>query len=275
MSRPMNAIFLLRRKTALLALAVSILVPFWPHASAAADIPRPAALAQKLAAAHDATALAEAFLNIPYVDDATVDEFGRFTLFEQPQTVLATPGLNCSGFALSVSRFLLQRNITLKEAAADTGRDSGPGAPQGHDWDFGFDLIRNISHGLPRRVILPDGDAPDLDAATGLTLRGFPIADTVAWRRVLAKLTPGHVYLASISKPVKTKGYTLLHYHVGLILQGRDGGFSLYHATPNSGAHRIPLSTPQGIARVQEAFRDKAKNEKHILLIEVPLAAPL
>ncbi|MEF3696191.1 hypothetical protein [Desulfolutivibrio sp.] len=238
------------------------------------SIPIPAALAPKLQTASTAQAMADAFLNIPYVDDATVDENGRFTLFEHPETALASPSLNCSGFTLSVSRFLLQRNITLAQAKADTGGDSGPGSPSGHDWDFGFDLIRNITRGLPRRAILPNGETPDIASADGHSLRGFPIADTSAWGRILPRLRPGHVYLASISKPVKTKGYTLLHYHVGLIVPGRDGTFSFYHATPKSGAHRVPLSTPQSLTQVQAQFRDKSPNEKHILLIEVPLAVP-
>jgi len=238
------------------------------------SIPIPVALAPKLSTAKDAQAMADAFLNIPYVDDATVDENGRFTLFEHPETTLAAPGLNCSGFTLSVSRFLLQKNIPLDAAKADTGRDSGPGSPHGQDWDFGFDLIRNISRGLPRRAILPGGETPDLDTATGLGLRGFPIADTAAWGRIMPRLRPGHVYLASISKPVKTKGYTLLHYHVGLIIPGRDGTFSFYHATPKSGAHRVSLAASQGLTQFQAQFRDKSPNEKYILLIEAPLAVP-
>jgi hypothetical protein len=253
-------------------LAVLAVAPACPGKARADAVPLPAALAPKLSMARDAQALADAFLNIPYVDDATVDESGRFTLFEHPETVLSAPGLNCSGFTLSVSRFLLQRNIPLAAAKTDIGRDSGPDAPHGHDWDFGFDLIRNISNGLPRRVILPDGGTPDPAAADGHGLRGFPIADTAAWGKALARLRPGHVYLASISKPVKTKGYTLLHYHVGLILPGRDGGFFFYHATPKTGSHRVPLSAPGGVGQLQGQFRDKAPNEKHILLIEVPLA---
>lgn len=242
------------------------------HPALAGAIPIPSALAPRLSAARDAQALAEAFLNIPYVDDATIDEHGRFTLFEHPETVLAAPGFNCSGFTLSLARFLLQRNFTLEMAKADTGRDSGPDSLYGWDWDFGFDLIRNLSQGLPRRVMLPDGSAPDIAAADGRSLRGFPIADTSAWRRVMAHFRPGHVYLASISKPVKTKGYTLLHYHVGLIVPGPDGAFSFYHATPKSGSHRVPLSAPQGLTQLQAQFRDKSPNEKHILLLEVPLA---
>jgi hypothetical protein len=238
------------------------------------SIPIPAALAPRLSTASTAQAMADAFLNIPYVDDATVDEHGRFTLFEHPETTLPSPSLNCSGFTLSVSRFLLQKNIPLDAARADTGGDSGPGSPSGHDWDFGFDLIRNITRGLPRRAILPGGETPDLDAATGLGLRGFPIADTAAWGRVMPRLRPGHVYLASISKPVKTKGYALLHYHVGLIVPGRDGTFAFYHATPKSGAHRVSLAAPQGLTQLQAQFRDKSPNEKYILLIEAPLAVP-
>ncbi|MDQ7833486.1 MAG: hypothetical protein RDU30_17285 [Desulfovibrionaceae bacterium] len=254
-------------------LLLTVLALAGPALPARADsIPTPAALAPKLAAARDAQAMADAFLNIPYVDDATLDEQGRFTLFEHPEAVLPSPGLNCSGFTLSVSRFLLQKNIALAAATTDIGSDSGPGSPSGHDWDFGFDLIRNITRDLPRRAILPGGETPDLDAATGHGLRGFPIADTAAWTRVMARLRPGHVYLASISKPVKTKGYTLLHYHVGLIVPGRDGGFFFYHATPKSGSHRISLSAPGGVKQLQEQFRDKSPNEKRILLIETPLA---
>jgi len=260
------------RLTMLVVLFHAAVLAGSPHPALAGAVPIPPSLAPKLSVARDAQAMAEAFLNIPYVDDATVDENGRFTLFEHPETILAAPGLNCSGFTLSLARFLLQRNVTLETAKADAGRDSGPDSPYGHDWDFGFDLIRNLSQGLPRRVMLPDGSTPDMASADGHSLRGFPIADTSAWRRVMAHFRPGHLYLASISKPVKTKGYTLLHYHVGLIVPGPDGAFSFYHATPKSGSHRISLAAPQGLTQLQAQFQDKSHNEKYILLVEVPLA---
>lgn len=251
---------------------IMAVIPALSVPARAGNIPLPAALAQKLSAANDAASLAAAFLGIAYVDDATVDETGHFTLFEHPETILAKPGLNCSGFVLSVSRFLLQKNFSLAAATADTGRDSGPDAPLGRDWDFGFDLIRNISNGLPRRVILPGGETPDPATADGLGLRGFPIADTAAWRSILPRLKPGHVYLASFSKPVDRKPYRLLHYHVGLILPDPDGGAALYHATPRSGSHRISLATAKGLKQFQDQFSDKTPGEKYILLLEVPLA---
>ncbi|NMC47924.1 MAG: hypothetical protein GYA47_00610 [Desulfovibrio sp.] len=234
-------------------------------------VPLPEALAPALKRAATPDHTAAAFLSIPYRDDATVDESGRFTLFEHPETTLASPGLNCSGFVLSLSRFLLQKNITLAQAKKDRAGDSGPQSPHGRDWDFGLDLVLNIAEGLPVRAVLPDGASPDVTQATGRDLRGFPIADAAAWARVLPRLRPGFVYLASISKPVKKRGYTLLHYHVALILPAPDGTVSVYHATPGSGSHRVVISTPQGLAQFQSQFRDKVPGEKRILLLEAPL----
>ncbi|MFZ5812588.1 MAG: hypothetical protein ACOY4F_11135 [Thermodesulfobacteriota bacterium] len=242
-----------------------------PAPAQADPVPLPEALAPALKRAATPDHTAAAFLSIPYRDDATVDESGRFTLFEHPETTLASPGLNCSGFVLSVSRFLLQKNITLTQAKKDRAGDSGPQSPHGRDWDFGLDLVRNIAEGLPVRAVLPDGASPDVAQATGRDLRGFPIADAAAWGRVLPRLRPGFVYLASISKPAKKPGYTLLHYHVALILPAPDGTVSVYHATPGSGSHRVVISTPQGLAQFQSQFRDKVPGEKRILLLEVPL----
>ncbi|QLA17080.1 hypothetical protein [Desulfolutivibrio sulfoxidireducens] len=255
-----------------LLLALAILAATTSTATAqTAAVPIPAALAQRLKDAGTPRQKAAAFLGIPYRDDATVDEFARFTLFEHPETTLEAPALNCSGFVLSVSRFLFNTNITLSQAKKDRAGDSGPNSPHGRDWDFGLDLIRNITDGLPRRTILPDASSPDLDSATGHTLRGFPIADTAAWKNVLPRLRPGFAYLASISKPVRKTGYTLLHYHVALILPNPDGSVSFLHATPNSGAHQLTISTPKGLAQLQSQFRDKSPAEKHILIIEAPL----
>jgi hypothetical protein len=257
---------------AMVSLVVLVLAAMLPAVPGrAGTVPFPAPLAQGLERARTPGEKAAAFLDIPYRDDATVDEFGRFTLFEHPETTLEAPGLNCSGFVLSVSRFLLQKNITLAQAKKDRAGDSGPESPHGRDWDFGFDLVRNIADGPSCRAILPDGSAPDVTSATGHTLRGFPIADTAAWGRVLPRLRPGFVYLASISKPVKKRGYTLLHYHVALILPAPDGTVSFFHATPGSGSHRVVISTPKGLAQLQSQFRDKARHEKRILLLEAPL----
>lgn len=216
----------------------------------------------------------DGYLGLPYRDDGALDERGRYTLFADPTRTFDTPGLNCSGFVTAASRDLLSRPVTLETAKRDRQGNSGKGAPLGEDWDFGFDLILNLTDGLPRRAVLPGGRAVDPRTATGETARGFPIADRAAWADVLAQMQPGRVYFASISRPVKKPGYKLLHYHVAVIVPDASGRAWCYHATPKSGVHRMDLRAPEGLALFQGEFRDKAPNEKHILIIEAEPTGP-
>ena len=79
----------------------------------------------------DPVAVADTHLGIPYRDDGAIDSNGNFTTFSRPDTILSTPGLNCSGLVLSASRFLFGKNFALSEAVRDRQGNSGPGARLG------------------------------------------------------------------------------------------------------------------------------------------------
>ncbi len=227
------------------------------HAAQSAQSPAPAFLEP------------DALLGLPYRNDGAIDENGRNTLFANPQATFVAPGLNCSGFVLAAARAVFNANLTLEQAKIDRLNDSGPESPLGQDWDFGLDLILNISEGRPRRVLMPDGPLPLPADADGQTLRGFALDDPNAWKRILPQMRPGHVYLASISKPAARKGYVLLHYHVGLAIPDRQGHVWWYHSTPGSGVHRLDLNSPQGMAVFNKEFTGPKASKKRILLLEV------
>ncbi|MCA1959217.1 MAG: hypothetical protein LDL33_00365 [Desulfomonile sp.] len=219
----------------------------------------------------DPAAIADTHLGIPYRDDGTLDEKGNFTTFSRPDVILPTPGLNCSGLVLSVSRFLFGRNFTLAEAVRDRQGNSGPGARLGQDWDFGLDLVLNITEGAHRKVIMPDGKDYPLDNADGMTLRGFDFDDGSAWQQVLERMKPGRVYLGTISKPTRRPGYKLMHYHVVLMIPEDNDKVWLYHATRRSSVHKMNLKTRQGMSRLMAQFRNQRGEEKRILIVEAVL----
>jgi hypothetical protein len=238
---------------------------------AAQSLPIPADLAAKgLVQGAAPAAMAEAFTGLPYRIDGTLDEQGRYCLFERPDQIFATPGLNCSGLVLSLSRYLLGRNITLAQATRDRLGDSGPDAPLGKDWDFGWDLIWNIASlaGNPK-VLLPR-DAADADQGhDGVTGRGFTLSDMAAWGETLIQMRPGTMVLGSVSKMTSSGP---LHHHVVLILPLAGGRTLLYHATPKSGVHRLEISRPEGL-RLFMGEMERGGSKNMILLLEVPLPA--
>jgi hypothetical protein len=215
--------------------------------------------------------VADTHLGIPYRDDGAIDDRGAFTTFNRPDVLFDTPGLNCSGLVLSVSRFVLNRNISLAEASKDRRGDSGAGAPLGKDWDFGVDLLLNITEALPRRIISPDGQPVDLNTADFSQVRGFDLHNSGAWRAVLAQMKTGCAYFGSISKTTKKSGYDVLHYHVVLMVPDDKGAVWLYHATRRSGCHKINMKTPDGMRKFMAQFRDAPGDGKKMLVIEAAL----
>lgn len=226
---------------------------------------------RNIASKTEPISIADTHLGILYREDGALDSEGNFTTFSRPDFMYRTPGLNCSGLVLSVSRFLFNKNFTLSQATRDRQGNSGPGAPLGQDWDFGFDLILNITDGTHRRVIMPNGKEYPLDNADGTLLRGFDLDDQAAWQAVLGQMKPGRVYFGSISKPTSRPGYRLLHYHVVLIIPDGKGAAWLYHSTQRSNVHRMNLGTDQGMTRLTSQFRNSRRNPKKILIVEAML----
>lgn len=202
-----------------------------------------------------------ALLGIPYAEDAGLDEQGRWARFTQLNQVLERPGLNCSGFLVAAARRLLGFAGTLAEAGRDRLGDSGPGAEGGPDWDFGWDLVLNLSEGHPRRWVLPTGDrtAPGSD---GRALPGFRVQDREAWAALSSRWRSQQVYLATLHRG---RGRTLRHHHVGLLLKDTSGGLGFYQTLPGGRVHRLSLDTTQGLDRLCAMFGPGER----ILILEV------
>ena len=210
-------------------------------------------------------------MGLPYRDDGTVDENGRYSLFATPEKTFPSPGLNCSGFVVSASRFMLRRNITTAQAVRDRLGDSGPDSPKGQDWDFGWDLILNASEGSTRTLLLPGGATADPASRSG-TFRGYDLHDPATWKELRARMKPGKLYLVSFSKETTRKGYTLMHYHVGFILPTERGELWLYQTTPEFGkVNRRDLGTQEGLASFLRSFANTGKVRKMIAVLEVAL----
>ena len=213
-----------------------------------------------------------AFLGTPYRFDGAVDEFGRYSTFADPALVYPAPGLNCSGLVLASSRFLLKKNITLAQAKQDRLGDSGPGSPHGEDWDFGWDLILNISEGFSRSLLLPGGKSQDPATATGFAPRGYDIQQPSTWRELPARLQPGYIYLVSLNVEGRRKGYGLQHYHVGLIHVDSAGKAWFYQTTGKGAvANRRDLKSPEGQESFKKAFANSGNKRKMMLVLEVAL----
>ncbi|MGO8822389.1 MAG: hypothetical protein ACLQO6_14370 [Desulfomonilaceae bacterium] len=263
---------MIRSRISYRILIIGVLIALMPATAFPAKLYAPDYLWKKgIAEKTDPVQVADTHLGIPYRDDGTLDDQGRFTTFAHPERFFDTPGLNCSGLVLSISRFLFDRNWTLAEATRDRQNNSGPGSPLGKDWDFGFDLIQNLTDGVEHRVIMPDGKPVNLDVADGMTLRGFRLDDQNAWDRVIKQMKPGYAYLGDISKPTRQSGYKLIHYHVVIAIPDAKGDIWLYHATRRSNVHKININTPQGLAKFMGQFRSARGDVKDILIIEAKL----
>ncbi|MDQ7784505.1 MAG: hypothetical protein RDU20_16590 [Desulfomonilaceae bacterium] len=212
--------------------------------------------------------IANTHLRIPYREDGALDDQGRFTTFNSPDQLFDTPGLNCSGLVLSVSRFLFNKNWSLEDVTKDPQGNSGPNSSLGKDWDFGLDLILNLTEGTRRKIVTPSGAELPLESVDGLTTRGFDLHDAGAWRNVLAQMRPGHAYFGSISKPTTKPGYKVLHYHVVLMLPADNGEVWLYHSTQRSNVHRMNINSPNGLHRLMSQFRTTRTGGKSILIVE-------
>ena len=224
--------------------------------------------ARKIADKKDPIDIANTHLGIPYREDGALDDKGHFTTFAHPEEILDSPGLNCSGLVVSVCRYLFNKNWTIAQVMRDPQGNSGPNSPLGKDWDFGWDLILNLTEGRARRLLAPDKAATAPENIDALNFRGFDLNDMAAWQAVLAQMQPGRVYLGSISKPTKKPGYKILHYHVVLILPDSKHGIWLYHATHRSNVHRMDINTPQGLNRFFSQFGGQRGETKKILLLE-------
>ncbi|WP_051258186.1 hypothetical protein [Desulfovibrio cuneatus] len=213
----------------------------------------------------------ESLVGIPYRIDGTTDEFGNYTLFAQPNERFASPGLNCSGLVLTASRLLLRTNFTLHEVMVDRLNDSYQGAPLGHDWDFGWDLIMNISERFPRTLLLPGNKTMDPAKTTGSTPHGFDLAKKETWHELMPRFKTNHLYLVSWKQQVKNPGYDWAHYHVGLIHKNSKGEVWLYQTTrQGKTANRRNLASAEGMQSFMKSFA-RPSIPRYLTIIEVTL----
>lgn len=223
----------------------------------------PALLVGVLLQGADPVVRLQPLLGIPYLDDGVEDAQGHFVRFSAPNQPLSQPGLNCSGFLVAASRRLLGFRGSPKAAARDRGNDSGSGACLGQDWDFGLDLILNLSEGHPRRQLFPEGPRP-LPAPLSLRDRGFPFGTPTLWDALTPRLSTRAVYLASLSW---VKAGRLTHHHVTVILKDSQGRSWFYQTLPRGRVHRLSLDTPEGRDRLHQMFG----TTQRLFLLEVDL----
>lgn len=261
---------------AFLLLAGCLLAAFSPANGEAASIPTPPGLLKKgVNPQSGPEAILSSLPGIPYRDDGAIDEYGRYTLFAEPERRFDTPGLNCSGLVLEASRLLLNKNFTLEEVKRDRLGDSGPGSPHGEDWDFGWDLIMNISEGFPRTLLLPGNKTQNPASATGFSPRGYDLHKDETWRELPGRLRQGFLYLVSMNVEGRRKGYKLVHYHVGLIHVDTAGKAWFYQTTgKGKTANRRDLNSPAGIGSLKQAFANRGDQRRMMLVLEVPLPRP-
>ena len=221
-------------------------------------------------------AVIAALLDVPYRDDGAIDEKGRFTLFANQEKFFASPGLNCSGFVLEASRFLFRRNVTLAEAVhkrfGDSGSSAGPGAALGEDWDFGWNLVLNISEGLSRAMLLPGGESVDPATLDGLAAQGFDLHAASTWEELPGRIRPDCLYLVSFNRESRRKNYKLQHYHVALLHRAADGSLRITQATSQRRrVYQRNLSAKDGLAHFLQSFANFGNIRKKIAVVEVRL----
>lgn len=239
----------------------------WPG-----GVPIPPALRDKLRPGLAPHEIAAAFLGIPFRADGALDERGRWILFAEPEREFDSPGFNCSGLAVAVSRYLFGRNVTLAGAAYDRLGDSGPDSLQGADWDFGLDLILNLTESYPRHILAPPEQLAaacraDCGLLGGYELRGVDIHSR-DFPQLISGFKEGRVYFFSISRPSRKFPIGLSHYHVGLIAPDPEGHKWLYHTTLKGRTHRVDLASEQGLGNFRHFFPPLKKGRRMILIIE-------
>ncbi len=211
-------------------------------------------------------------LGIPYTTDGTLNEKGQYCTFTKPNIQLKSPGLNCSGFVYAAFRNVAKQPISLEDATLDRLADSAPGSGHLQDWDFGWDLILNLSEGFTRHWISPEGRKSVKDGEAG-SLQGFKTQDRGEWSQVLPHFKIENLYLATftrrkrIPKPASTAKSTLQHHHVALLLKDEKGQVWLYQTLPKGRSHRLNLSSAWGMDRLTRMFGKTSR----ILILEVEL----
>ncbi|UQZ89986.1 hypothetical protein C4J81_12540 [Deltaproteobacteria bacterium Smac51] len=219
------------------------------------------------------TTALEKFIGVPFRVDGALNLAGQWVTFNQPETPLKGPGFNCSGFTVAAARELLGEDFPLNTVGADRQGDSGPGSPLGHDWDFGLDLILNLSQNHPRRFLPPqpvtDADQPPLFPLRPGRALGWGLdIQSPELEGLLRQLRPGHFAFFVFSKPSGHFPAGVSYYHVGIIIPD-NSGIWLYHTTRQSRTYRLNLGDPAGMSRLRRSFPAIKGGERRVFMVEV------
>ncbi|WP_144413080.1 hypothetical protein [Pragia fontium] len=241
---------------------------------AESSIPLPAGIQYPIESQDTPEKKLNGLLGISYRIDGVITETGKYALFAKPNTYLATPGLNCSGFVLEASRFLLDKNITVSAAKVDRLLNSAKNSPYSEDWDFGWDLILNIAQDSPAIFILPNGERRDKNdpQVNGFSPRGFDLHSQQTWDELPSRLKPDNLYLVSFNRD-SGKAPGIQHYHVGLIYVNDKGEIWLYQTTGKARkVYRRNLADKHQRDQFLRSFSSRSKLKKYILILEIPLS---
>ena len=223
------------------------------------------------------TAALSRFLGIPFRIDGAMDVQGRWVTFNEPDLAVETPGFNCSGFTVAAARELLGYDFDLTEVNFDRRGDSGPGSPLGQDWDFGLDLILNLSQEYPHRF-LPEPENPEdpplIPLGAGRSLGWGVSLHSPAFEDQLRLLQPGRFCFFAFSKPDRRFPAGVSYYHVGVIVP-EERSIWLYHTTVEAKTNRVNLADPEGLARLRRHFPPIQNGERRVFMIEVAPPARL
>lgn len=213
----------------------------------------------------------DCFLGLPFREDGAVNEAGQWVTFNDPDLVSEEPGFNCSGFTVAAARALLGYDFNLTEVSRDRRGDSGPGADLGQDWDFGLDLILNLSENYPRRF-LPQPENPEQTPLIPLTPRrslGWGVSlHSREFEDLLGQLQPGKFCFFTLSRPDGRFPAGVSYYHVGVIMR-EPPDIWLYHTTVGAKTNRVNLAAAEGLARFRRHFKPIVNGERRIFMVEV------
>ena len=233
---------------------------------------RTGALQNCLEVASSPLAVMECYRGLPYRPDGALDEYGRWTIWANQSQEFSSAGLNCSGLTTAISRSIWGHIFSLDAAKHDRLGDSGVDAPMGEDWDFGLDLILNLTDSLPRQLIPnPYSDQPLSSRLwNAIDLRGVDV-DSAEFANIIEQMQTEYVYYFAISKSDGRFKGGISFYHVGLML--KDGeSLWLYHATANGGVYRVNVAGARGLAWLRHYYGASSKGPRYMQFVEVPLS---
>ncbi|GMO56653.1 MAG: hypothetical protein Ta2D_01740 [Rickettsiales bacterium] len=236
-----------------------------------------------IAKADKVESILNSFIGIPYRNDGATGAFGQYTLFSNQKQVFKNAGFNCSGFVLEAFRSITNEELSLDEVKVDNFNDSGKKAKMGEDWDFGYDLILNITDKFKLKLLLPDAtiELDELMSATEIykytkTAKpyqsiGFYIQDDKTLEFLKNNIKEQTLYLVDMNANNRVKNYKLSHYHVGIIYRPTAEKIYYYDATRANNVNKRNLYDKKEWQLFKKNFSDSKGNKKKFLLFEVDI----